>query len=671
MWPTFYIPASGSIPEFIDPDVAHVCGTWSYSNTGVRTIPTPTGAELGDTQLIVINYQSASAAGFPDPLPDGNPWWLVSRHTGYYDYAGAGWQYILWRQYDPADGDFTFDNGVGATKGCYTSILLKNQNDSDPFFNAVHLPRTGSAQNGPWDHGAFTGLEAVESGDLAVYASMPSASPRTDTVGPPDAEFLCNLYSSAGSTPHVSSLVSGTAVYKSRQHNLLKNSTDFSTSGAWTATRCTITNPAAGTYHIEPANIADNGTSTTHYIEQDVELEAGKSYLLALQTIEYTFQYFAVDARLWLTITDPNGNEAGFQCSETYALALISTNDTSLLPNDNVSRGAFMKQPLTSNRTTSAFGMYLRSLAVGGTYKVRIYVSSGDVDPTVAGSNPFGSCTLVAATLMECPAYHFQPSFIETGATAVLPGEQRGIVMSLPRATTTGDVTESTGCTIPIIRRNGGPRPVCRLFAPLMKTVGFDITDNTVDSLLLRHTGGAWYDQTGGLAQYIGISSTHSVSGFLPQKKFYYEMKPTAFGTDGAIDQYSIGFAPPTAVQHKWSNTKPHATVAGRFSYCADGKIFEDGVNTATVTAWSVNDNIGASIDFTNAEIKFYRNGTAVHTASLVGNAFRYGVWCINCGINGATASDEAATFEWNFKGSFSGRKPSGFYAWDFDNEVA
>jgi hypothetical protein len=229
--------------------------------------------------------------------------------------------------------------------------------------------------------------------------------------------------------------------------------------------------------------------------------------------------------------------------------------------------------------------------------------------------------------------------------------------------------TESSGYTMPILRRNGGPRPVCKLYAPYAKVCGFDITDTTVDSLLWRHSGGQLLAQTGSAPLYIGIGATHCVYGLLAQKKFYYEMKPTALPS--AIDEFAIGFAPPGVMQHKLLGVKPHASAAGRFAYCADGKIYEDGVNTTTVTGWSVNDDIGAAIDFTNAEITFYRNGTLVHTADISGSAYLYGIWSAHCSINGATASDEAATFEWNFKGSFSGRKPSGFYAYDFDNEVA
>lgn len=221
------------------------------------------------------------------------------------------------------------------------------------------------------------------------------------------------------------------------------------------------------------------------------------------------------------------------------------------------------------------------------------------------------------------------------------------------------------------MRRAGGARPPCKLFAPIFKTIGWDIGDLTVNSLKLRHTGGQWLDQTGSTPMYAGISSTHCVYGLLPQKKFYYEMKPTAFGASGAIEDFAIGFAPPGLVQHRHSGLKPHATAQERYAYCSDGKIYENGALVTTITGWSVNDNVGAAIDLTNAEIKYYRNGTLVHTTDISGSVYLYGMWCVHCSINSAYASDEAATFEWNFAGSFSGRKPSGFYAWDFDNEVA
>lgn len=673
MWPTFYIPglALGAGNEFVDPDVGHSCGTWSFANTGTVTIPTPTGATDGDTQIIVLNYRGSSGASFPAPTVDGSPWWLVSRYDGYYDYGASGYQYILWRQYDSADGDFQFDNGSGATKGCYTSILLKNQNTADPVFNVMHMPRLGEAVFGPWDTGPITGLECAESGDLAVFAALPSDAQRSDSVGPSDAEFFCNLYMSDGSTPHISSLVSGSAVYKSRQNNLLKNSTDFSTSGAWTATRCTVTNPSAGTYDISPAVIDSDGTNTTHYIEQSVTLEGGKDYLLAIALVQYISLSTSESGRIWMTVLDSSNNEAGIGClrSINEVPPLVSTNATSILPNDNVSRGVFYASSLSSLRDAGGFGFYIRPTTTD-TYRVRLYLSRFDTDPTVAGSIPSCGVTLSGITLMECGDYNTQPSFIETGSSAVSVGSARGIVPSLPRRSTSLSANESTGYTLPLLRRAGGARPECKLLAPYAKVIGFGITDTTVSSLLLRHAGGQWVFAVGSAPVYIGISATHCVYSLLSQKKFYYEMEPTAFGSSGALDEYAIGFAPPTVIQHRPGVIKPHTSVTGRFAYCADGKIYEDGVNTATVSAWSVNDKIGAAIDFTNAEIKYYRNGTLVHTSDISASNYLYGVWSVHCSINGATASDEAATFAWNFKGPFGGRKPSGFYAYDFDNEV-
>lgn len=671
MWPTFYFPFYYPSGEFVDPNISHACGTWSFNDTGIRTVPTPTGASAGDTQLIVINYQGTSGASFVPPTINGDPWWLVSRYDGYYDYGAQGYQYIFWRQYDPLDGDFQFNNGSGSTKGCYTSVLLKNQNTEDPMFNVMYQPHFGSVVYGPWPNGSITGLECVESGDLAVFVSAPDNQQRTDLTGPSDAEFFCNLFMNNGSSPHISSLVSGSAVYKSRQNNLLKNSTDFSTSGGWTATRCTISNPAPGTYDIQPANIADDGTATVHYIEQQVTLEAGKSYLLAIALVDYLFTFAQQDARIYMTVLDSSNNEAGISCIAAvgaYPALVAGTNPTTILPSDNFSRGVFYAFQLTGNRTAGGYGFYIRP-SVTDTYRVRIYVSRYDTDPTVSGSNPIGSVTLTGVTLMEC-GDHTVPSFLETAGSPLLPNSTRGIVPSIPRRSTSLSPTEVTGYTLPILRRAGGPRPLCKLFAPYAKVIGFDITDTTVDSLLLRHTGGQWLDQTGATPLYIGISATHCVYGLLSQKKFYYEMKPTALGGAGAIDEFAIGFAPPGVAQHRPSTVKPHSGMAGRFAYCADGKIYVDGTNTTTVTAWSANDNIGASIDFTNAEIKFYRNGSVVHTADISGSAYRYGIWVAHCSINGATASDEAATFEWNFKGPFGGRKPVGFYAFDFDNEV-
>jgi hypothetical protein len=664
MFPTFYI-LGGGVPE----EVLHLCGTWGTANTGIQTIPTPNGAEDGDLQVVVVNYYGGSGGtSWTPPTLDGNPWRPISIWNSYATGSG-GWQYILWRRYFVADGDLTFNNGGGASKGCYTSVILKGYSTDDPVFNVHYMPHISTTTYGPIPEGMATGLECKSDGDLALFVSVPDNASYDDVTGPSDALLFCNRYSNAGAGPHSAMLVSCTAVDKSAQHNLLKYSSAFTvTAGGWTATNAILTNPAPGTYEVQPANLDDNATSNKHYIEQEVTLQAGKRYLVALGVVDYLFTFFAQDARAWLTVLDSHGNESGINAHSYLSNpGLVSVNNTSILPDDIISRGAFTGQQYSGNRTFGVYYFYFTPLFTE-THKIRIYVSRGDTDPTVGNSNPIGSVTLVGITLMEATERNTLPSFLETGASPILPGSANGVVPNVPRFSTTANQREVSGYLMPILPRRGEPRPPCKIYAPYSKMMGFAISDLSISDLNLRNTGGQWLDQTGSAPLYIGVGATHCIHSGLTAQKYYYELEPTALGT--ASDELSIGFAPPAAMQLRPLGSKVHASLLGRVSYCANGAVYKDGTLQTTVAAWVAGDKVGASIDFTALEIKFYRNGSVVATVSISGHACAHGVWNVHCGVNGATISDDATSLTFNFAGSFGGRKPSGFSAYDYANEV-
>ena len=670
MWPTFFIHglARGANDGFVDPDIDYLCGEWLAATSG--TIPTPAGASAGDTQLVVM-----TCSGVPSVTADGNPWHMLGNSGWIPGSLSGGGQLVLWRVYDPADGDLAWTSG-GGIKGVYLSVLLKNQNDADPIFNAMSASRTLSALDvGPWWATPITGLECVESGDLAIFISHPSVSsilgvpayPDLTGPGASESEFFCNNTQDGGASPHPGHVVSGTVVYKNRQHNLLKGAPSFDLAH-WTATNIALLNNVAGTYHLEPAQLDPINGDTKHYIEQEVTLEAGKRYMLQLA---FTFRA-ATTALPWMTILDENGNEGGIRCHTSTAglPSVISANSSAILSSDEKDRGAAYTDQHAGNDSFRIAG-FCTEPAATGTYRVRVYVSSG-TDPTGSPgtSDPSGVVRISGISLAEVFDYNEQPYFLETANTAIERGSVPGVSPNIPTKESGGTEASGEGFAIVVMRRSGGPRPPCKLFQPCMKNIGIQLGDLTQTDMLIRGSYGQFLDDVGNAQQYFGICATHALHTTLSHKKFYYEMTPTAFGVNGAMRTYAIGYSPCYGAIIK-PMTARVGTQDGNYNYCADGSIYEDGTLVTTVTAWSVDDNVGASIDFDTFEIKYYLNGTLVHTSDFSGTAYETALWTVHCSTTGADSSNQAASFAWNFAGPFGGRKPSGFYAYDFDNEVA
>lgn len=668
MWPTFFIPGlARRLDGFVDPDVDHLCGEFLLSTT--VTIPTPADASLGDTQLVVLTCNAT-----PNITADGNPWHMLAA-SGWVPGSGAGGdQRILWRKYDPADGDLTL---TGAPiKGVYVSVLLRNQNEADPIFNAMSVARSASALDvGPWWSTPVTGLECVESGDLAVFASHPATigvagvPVYPDLTGPSVSEsaFFCNNTQDGNASPHPGHVVSGTVVYKNRQHNLLKGAPSFDLS-YWTATNIAVTNNVAGTYHFAPTQLDPINGSTKHYIEQEVTLEGGKRYMFQIAFVYRA----ATTAQPWLTILDSNGNEGGIRgyVSAGSLPALVSSNNPAILSTDEKDRGVTITIQQSESDGFQVSGFCVKPESTG-TYRVRVYVSSS-TDPTGSPgtSNPSGVVRITGISLTEAWDYNEQPYFLETTSHAIALGDVPGIAPNLPTKESGGTNTTNEGFGIIVVRRTGGKRPPCRLFQPCMKNAGIQLGDLTQTDMRIRASYGQFLSATGNLPLYFCISATHAVHVSLSQKKFYYEMTPTQFGADGAMATYAIGYAPAYSTVVRPSTSRIGAS-KGNYNYRADGSIYENGALVTTVSAWSAGDDVGASIDFESFEIKYFLNGTLVHTSSFAGTDYKTALWTVHCSTTGADSSNQAASFAWNFAGPFGGRKPSGFYAYDFDNEVA
>jgi hypothetical protein len=301
-----------------------------------------------------------------------------------------------------------------------------------------------------------------------------------------------------------------------------------------------------------------------------------------------------------------------------------------------------------------------------GTHQIRLYVTSPQTiggmpsqpDDATAGTYNGNQWTAISGVvLQEGPTFNQIASYIPTTDAPVLKGERAGVLFPAPTNVLFGYWTGL------VMRRAGGKRPLCRLFAPRMQHVSMEFGDTSFTDTTEKHD-----DAQHG---YNAIGTSQAVYELLPAKKFYMEMRVDAIGA--THDAYTCGVAFHQSVQSWHQNQGASMPVvgdtAGQYAYVSNGKTWTDGTQDAgTVTAWAAGDYVGVGIDFTNWQVTHYLNGTLVKTQSIPNDWRRGALWCGCFGVRGESATSLQATY--NFRGPFGGRKPSGFTAFDFDNEV-
>lgn len=106
-----------------------------------------------------------------------------------------------------------------------------------------------------------------------------------------------------------------------------------------------------------------------------------------------------------------------------------------------------------------------------------------------------------------------------------------------------------------------------------------------------------------------------------------------------------------------------------RAGYSAQGRFVEHGTSTTGLATWGLSDTIGAALDLSANTIDWYKNGIFVRTTTLPTGMSQFPAQAeIVFGELDSTTAIPA--FSINFTGPFDGRKPVGFEAWDWPNEI-
>lgn len=675
MWPTFFIPYV-EMPEFISGSPAEVCGTASGASI---SIPNPSPIAVGATQLLIIDLKYSAGATLT--LPDQtDPAWRrifngdrVARTSP--AVYGEGNQYMFWRVYSAGATNATISVSTGSVTAAYTSVVLNNPNTTDRWFSAHVTQFGGSAEGNGTEYrwyGPLTGMEIARSGDLALWCSAPGGGwSSSNEPATADVEFSCTptfVAAGSGANGHT---VAGISTYAKTANNLLQ-SCPLIDPAYWTIVGLTrATDVVLGTECRVPAFFTNNTGTGQHYIEQSVTLEAGKTYL-------YAVTWMAYDATNphpwgWMTYVKPDTTEHGFGFDAVGNVAAV-TGSTEVVWG-GAGRPGF-SHGVVGDNTSGFFGDESTMLIkpdTTGTYKIRFYITpSSAVQPSASYDTVANLGSLDRARqwfgisgmlLQEGPSTDQIASYVETTATAAAKGTVPGVLFPIAKFTTGAGSGVYKGSTVIIARRAGGIRPSCRLFAPRLKGVSLGFSDFTITDTYERHDN----NERG----YQALGTTHVVHDQLPSTKFYCELYVNSFGTGAADDAYSVGACAFAGLQDSYNVTTKVGDYVGQYAYMSTGKTWTDGTQDGgTVTGWSVGDYIGVGIDFTNWQVTFYRNGTLLKTQTITNDYDKYTLWMAQFGIRGPGTGDKQARFTYNFTGPFSGRKPAGFVAYDFDNEI-
>jgi hypothetical protein len=421
---------------------------------------------------------------------------------------------------------------------------------------------------------------------------------------------------------------------------------------------------------VETALTQATGT-TRHYIEQSVELEAGKTYCLAVAggTNDLGSQQTSVH----LTYVKPDNTEHGVGIrgagSYTNATWRVNVAGSEIEWGDNPGPGYMSDVPSVFNLAGGLLHLPI-ICTESGTYKIRINVGVNlpVTDPTTAQAGNANAVWYHSdIVLQESNVAAQMPVFVPTEADPILPEDAEFYIPPIWNTVGLGDATGlRTACFV--LRRNTTipTRPPCYLHAPGIDGRRFDFA---ADGLSLTSTRGRYYSTI----RVNCIQSSHAVSRYLTgATKFYYEMNVTSFGSGGTDDDYFIALNLVEAGNVNLHYVNQPYKHAYQYGYSSTGKVYNSGTLVGSGYAtWQIGDEVGASIDFENWEIKFYRNGTVIETISIVDDGRRDGLFMAAVGLTGVNTYATEAELSANFRGPFGGRKPSGFVAFDFDNEVA
>ena len=646
MWPTFYLPRLSVIPD----SDSHLCGTATGSAGVPIVVPNPPIFQSGQNQVVIVSYKTNSTITWP-----ASGWNQIFEAA---DIAGSGsyqtsTQKVYWRQWNGSDPPFSATVPSGFEDIAYLSVAIGNQNVSDPIFTGYMQNPDATVPYTRCPIGPAQYLEFVSAKDLFLqWSTNAYGFNPADEPNPADVSFACTNNDNF-SPPGIGHTLA--AVRTANDANNLIPYSDLSLSG-WTAFGITRDVFGVNSSTLSKCRLRATAASSKHYMSTTVNLTAGKTYAFVMSYSAFN----NAGLNIWMTYIKPDASEHGFGCDASQSVRKNLVGSTEVLwTGDNILNA----NPI-GDINYGIFGSVLGFLIHAdqtGTYELRIHLSDGSDPNTPNAPNTTYAAYLESAAVVDGPTKMQVPVLLPTSGAAIAKGS---VPYFLPRPPVVPNAIASWPWSAFVMRKAGGKRPLCKLMNAQQREVLVHFSDNAITESRLAHP------MDNGDLGFFGARTSHSVYSFLSQKKFYTELHLSSYGTGIADDSYSIGVCPMECMITRSGILSIPGSLVGQYSYSSTGKTFTNGVQDAgLIAAWAPGDDIGVGIDFNANQVTFYRNGSLVKTQSL--NAAQvtrmfvgmFGYWSFY-------SADKQAQISYNFRGSFSGRKPAGFSAFDFDNEI-
>lgn len=650
MWPTFYIPfaITGLRRPFY---VAQACAYASGPPPSLTiNVPLPSGIQAGD---VLLAHAAANSTGGAPSLSAPAGWIqfsrLASTSGGVFGTQGP----THWKIADAQDAADAAAELTRAFTFATTTVLME-QRICIAAFRDVDQDQPFGAMNLSISYESSAAYESAAVRLPPLYPSDPGGAYLGFVMG--TSNSWETLYENAApvensgdfkaAVDNVFTLLSGQkqgnylALWHPDNQTELENLIDahrrnFNTWDKWNAT----VNDSYALGDATFTRISFSGTTSAERkaISKTVELTAGEKYTFVVMANRSTM---LSGHRIWVSVSDGT-NEHGVYADGIEHVDPIGSPD-----------GHYTFEAGPSG--TAGYPVYVAvafTAQVTGTHTLWIGAANSLSQETTSSLTPLN--------VWHAQLYrgHFAPStprddlFIEQGDSAVigLQGYNGRIIQN---------VQTSAGCVVLGIelRRVSGRYSLMR-----MEPLHF-CTSYYMDSTGQSNTGMIYKDAGYGAifrcsAPVMGTAWSSSGTG-----KHYAEITVGTF--EAAADKWFIGTH--DMRQPDAENTGAGLSIQTRVdSYCSDGKIYENGSLKGTYSTYGTGDVIGIAIDFPNNECSFYKNGTLVATCTATTGDYPRWLW-IQAGVGVPGRTD---TFTANLTGPFL-YKPSGYQAWDWNNEA-
>lgn len=678
MWPTFYIPG---LARADDLDLVQIgdlpCAVpVIYYDVNVDT---PL-ARAGDLCVLFVTHDSDGSGSNPFTIsPSGWTRYIwTSRNSNNRRQYGPNTFAVIWKVLTSDDiaTTFTLTHGGGSSPSwfeiCARAYIFRNFHPDIPLDCFSYQWSSHLLGGSVTDAAArFCGTLGASSsnvpGDYLFTAlTLRSGSTATNTGDPfPDlitlSETLADLWDdcldqvATGRAWHVRVGLGKTTEYLV---NMIPGEdwgsplTDWSGFGLGTFAAGLSASGAEEKY----ATLISNTTPGRHYAEVEVALVAGQNYSFHVVT-----RLDSSRTDYWgITVVPPSGDEFGFVAMKQIANAgggyCAEGSSPYLDPNSgrltwwwgSPTRTGTDGTPLRDPQTNCL----LFTAQETGTHKLRISVAGGAGSADLSHSSASTVQVYRAALFDSFCSPTWVPSEYDGAMKKIQPGP-----IHYYDTGTSYDTTTGIGAMSFVVNKNVTLAPAVMLpyLGPALG--GMKVAS---DGLTVTKPTTLGNDVLGQMAASRQVYP--QIDG--ADQSYYAEIEITSLGTVSEGNRLIVG------PLHGRFPDSENIQGDGTYGWAQNGTLWTGSTGT-TGTAWgaAVGTVLGVLVDYANQQVRFYKDGSLVHTFSMVTAEEHQTLPFLLCVTNSPTG---ASVFEYvaNLTGPFGSRKPSGAKAWDWLHEV-